>query len=189
MHVSRIAAFAALMLAAPSGFAAETFAVDTVHSTVLYKVKHLNVSHAYGRFNNISGSFAIDPADPANSKFEFTVKTDSIDTGNQGRDNHLKGPDFFNARQFPTITFKSKSVESAGKDAYKVTGDLTLHGVTKEVTLKVDHTGAGAGMRGEKISGIHTELGLKRSDFGMKNMMGAVADDVTVVVSIEGTAK
>jgi polyisoprenoid-binding protein YceI len=167
---------------------AESYTVDAVHSSVVYRVKHLGVSYAYGRFNKIEGTFAVDAADPTKSKLEFTIKTDSIDTGNQGRDGHLKGPDFFNARQFPNITFKSKSVAAAGKDTYEVTGDLTLHGVTKEVTLKIENTGSGPGARGGKVAGLHSEFTIKRSDFGMSNMVGPVADEVTVLVSVEGAA-
>jgi polyisoprenoid-binding protein YceI len=184
-------ALAALVLVALGSTtrAADTYQVDPVHSAVAYRVKHLNVSYALGRFNNIAGSFVLDSADPAQSKFDFTVKTDSIDTGNPARDGHLKGPDFFNARQFPTITFKSKSVASAGENQYEVKGDLTLHGVTREVTLKVEKTGEGPGMRGGKLAGLFTEFTLKRSDFGMKNMVGPVGDEVTVVVSVEGGAR
>lgn len=181
--------FGAAMLAiAASAGAAESYKVDTVHSSVVYKVKHMNASYAFGRFNDVQGTFAFDSADPAQSKFDFTIKTDSIDTGNQGRDGHLKGPDFFNARQFPTISFKSSEVKSAGENAYEVAGKLTLHGVTKDVTVKIENTGSGAGPRGGKISGLYSEFTLKRSDFGMKNMVGPIGDDVTVMVSLEGAA-
>jgi polyisoprenoid-binding protein YceI len=165
---------------------AETFRVDPVHSTVVYRVKHFNVSYSLGRFNSVTGSFTLDPADPSQCRFELSVRTDSLDSGNQARDGHLKGPDFFNARQYPTITFKSKSVVSAGQNTYEVKGDLTMHGVTKEVTLKVEQTGMGPGMRGGKLAGLYTEFTLKRSEFGMKNMLEAVGDDVAVTVSIEG---
>ncbi len=166
--------------------AAETFKVDAVHSSVVYSVKHMNVSMSFGRFNKIDGSFSLDPADPTKGRLEFTVPTDSIDTGNTARDGHLKGPDFFNAKQFPTITFKSKSVASAGPSTFDVKGDLTLHGVTKEVAVKVELTGTAPGMRGGKIAGILSEFTIKRSDFGMKNPVGPIGDDVRIIVSIEG---
>ena len=177
----------ATVLAAPA--IAATFKVDTVHSTVIFRVKHMNASYAYGRFNNITGSFTIDEKDPAASAFDFTIKVDSVDTANGGRDAHLKKTDFFNAAQFPTITFKSKSVKAAGKGAFDVTGDLTLHGVTKSITVKIENTGMSKGMKGESIAGIETTFTIKRSDFGMKNMLNMVGDDVQVTVASEGAAR
>ncbi len=180
---------AAALIAAPwtasVANAAETFQVDAVHSAVIYRIKHLNVSYSIGRLNNIAGSFTLDP-DPSKCQFDFTIKVDSLDTGNTARDGHLKGPDFFNARQFPTITFKSQSVASAGKDVYEVKGNLTLHGVSKPVTLKIEQTGMGPGMRGGKLAGLLTEFSIKRSDYGMTNMLNAVGDDVKITVSVEG---
>src|SRR5215212_9781855 len=99
-----------LVLGTPAGAAGPAYKVDTVHSTAIFRVKHMNTSYAYGRFNDISGQFSLDDQDPAQSRFDFVVKTDSIDTASANRDKHLKGPDFFNAVQYPTITFKSKSV-------------------------------------------------------------------------------
>jgi polyisoprenoid-binding protein YceI len=183
--------FLAMILAPALGLAAQaaTYKVDPVHSAVAFRVKHMNTSYAYGRFNSIAGTFSLDPADPAKSAFDFTIKTDSIDTGNAMRDTHLKNADFFNAKQFGTITFKSKKVASAGKDTYEVTGDLTMHGVTKPVTVKIEQTGSGKDMRGGAIAGIESVFTLKRSDFGMKGMLDAVGDDVKVMLSCEGGAK
>lgn len=181
-----LAAILAPALLVPAS--AADYKVDPVHSSVVFRVKHMNASYAYGRFNAIAGSFAIDAADPARSKFDFTIKTDSIDTANPGRDTHLKNADFFNAKQFPTITFKSKTVASAGKDTYEVTGDLTLHGVTKPITVTVEHTGTGKDMRQNSIAGIESVFTIKRSDFGMKGLVGPVADDVKVMLSSEGIA-
>jgi polyisoprenoid-binding protein YceI len=166
--------------------AAGTYTVDTVHSTVLFRVKHMNTSFAYGRFNDITGQFAFDDQDPARSQFDFQVKTASVDTGNAKRDQHLKGPDFFNAVQFPTITFKSKTVASAGKDAFQVTGDLTLHGVTRPVSLKITRSGQGKDFKGKAIAGFETIFPIKRSEFKMSQMVGPVGDDVWVTVSVEG---
>ena len=160
-----------------SSFAAPAFAanykVDPVHSSATFRVKHMNTSYTYGRFNAISGTFAIDEADPAKSSFDFTVKTDSVDTADAGRDAHLKNTAFFNAKQFPSITFKSKSVKSSGKDTLEVTGDLTLHGVTKPITVSIELTRHGkATCRGTAIAGIESVFTIKRSDFGMKGMVG-----------------
>ena len=127
----------------------------------------------------------LDETNPAESRFEFQVKADSIDTGIPKRDLHLKSPDFFNAVQFPTIAFKSQSVTKSG-DAYDVTGDLTLHGVTKPVKVKVVPTGKSKDMKGTPIAGIEATFTIKRSDFGMSKMSRAVGDDVWITVGIEG---
>jgi polyisoprenoid-binding protein YceI len=168
--------------------AADAFQVDTVHSSVLFKIKHQNVSYAYGRFNDVAGKFLVDEADPSKSTFDLTIKGDSIDTASGKRDTHLKGPDFFNVKQFPTITFKSKSVARAGKD-YDVTGDLTLHGVTRPVTFHVVSTGTAKGMMGGTVSGVEASAVIKRSDFGMNYMVGPLGDEVTVTASLEGGRK
>lgn len=175
-------------LALASEAVAVEYKVDPVHSTVMFRVKHMNASMAYGRFNAVSGTFALD-SDPAKCAFDVTVKTDSIDTASPDRDKHLKNTDFFNAKQFPTIAFKSKSVASAGQGMFEVTGDLTMHGVTKPVTVKMEHTGSGKGMKGEALAGVEAVMTIKRSDFGMKGMVGPIGDDVRVIVSLEGAGK
>ena len=185
---ARILAIAALatILAVPA--IAATFKVDAVHSSVMFRVKHANTSFAYGRFNDISGSFTLDEANSGASAFDFSVKVDSIDTASAARDGHLKGTDFFNSKQFPTITFKSKKVSSTAKGIYDVDGDLTLHGVTKPIAIKIEHTGTSQ-MKGATIAGIETTFKIKRSDFGMKNMLNMLGDEVTITVSSEGGAK
>ncbi|MEA2630841.1 MAG: hypothetical protein QOE66_1060 [Chloroflexota bacterium] len=174
--------------AGQSGRAAETYAADTTHSSVVYRVKHMNTSFAWGRFNDIKGAFTLDESNPAEGRFEFQVKADSVDTADAKRDQHLKSPDFFNVVQFPTITFKSQSITKSG-NAYEVSGDLTLHGVTKPVAVRVVPTGTGKDMRGTPIAGIEATLSIRRSDFGMTKMIPAVGDDVWVNVSIEGARK
>jgi polyisoprenoid-binding protein YceI len=180
-----LAVIAALLGPLAAANAADTYKVDTVHSAALYRVKHMNASYAYGRFNQITGTFTIDAQDPSKCQFDFQVNTGSVDSGNPQRDQHLKSPDFLNAKQYPTITFKSKSVTSAGKDAYEVTGDMTLHGVTKPVTVKVEVTGTGRGPRGP-IAGIESVFTIKRGEFGMTGMAGAVGEDIRITVSAEG---
>ena len=114
------------------------------------------------------------------------MKVESIDTHNAKRDQHLKSPDFFNAKQFPAITFKSKQVKKSSKDTYEVTGDLTIHGVTRPVTVKVTNTGSGKDPMGANRIGFETIFTIKRSDFGMKFMLGPVSDEIRLIVSIEG---
>src|SRR5262249_40416712 len=150
-------------------FAGDAFTVDTVHSSVIYRIKHMNVGYAYGRFNDITGSFTVDEQNPSGMSFQVQVKPASVDTGNPKRDQHLKSPDFFNAQQFPVITFKSKKVTKSGT-GYDVEGDLTLHGTTKPVMAKVEGVSVVPGFRGGYQAGLEATLEIKRSDFGMSNM-------------------
>jgi polyisoprenoid-binding protein YceI len=177
---------AGIAVAASTSRAADTYKVDAVHSTVLFKIKHMNASYSYGRFNAIEGAFALDEKDPSKCSFNVNLKVDSVDTANPGRDGHLKGPDFFNAKQFPTISFKSKSVASAGKGVFDVTGDLTLHGVTKSVKVAVEPTGASKDPRGRAIAGVEGSFRIKRSEFGMSGMLAGIGDDVLITISLEG---
>lgn len=167
---------------APRPAAAETYQADPVHSSVVFRVKHMNTSYAWGRFNDLAGTFTLDPSGGA---LKFQVKAASVDTGNARRDGHLKGPDFFNAVQYPTIAFASKSVVRSG-NVYEVTGDLTLHGVTKPVTFRLTPTGSGKGPTGAPIAGIEASFTIKQSDFGITKMAAAIGDEVWVNVSVEG---
>ncbi len=177
-------------LLAMSGTAvADTYKVDGVHSSVVFRVKHMNVSYFYGRFNEVSGRFTFDDSEPANSSFEITVKTKSIDTRSKKREKHLKSPDFFHVKQFPTIEFKSTAVKKTGDDTFEVTGDLTLHGETRPITVTVERVGVGPGRRGGSIAGFETVFNIKRSDFGMNFMVGPLGDDVRLMVGIEGRGK
>ena len=164
--------------------AADTYKIDSEHAAVIFRVTHLNVGNAYGRFNDPTGTVVYDKADPSKSSFTFEVKTENVDTDNEKRDAHLKSPDFFDAKQFPTITFKSTSVKAEG-DTLQVTGDLNLHGVTKSITVPVKKTGeADTGKMGYR-TGWEATVDLKRSDFGMTGMQGPIGDDVHLVISFE----
>ena len=179
-----------LVLALLPAFAGQTaapaaFKIDPVHSSVIFRVKHMNVSYFWGRFNDIAGTVAWDAAKPEASSFDVQIKTESVDSKDPKRDNHLKSPDFFNAKQFPTLAFKSKSVKKLDDTTFEVGGDLTLHGVTKPLTAKVEMTGTGKGMRGGSLVGFETTFEIKRSDFGMNFMKGPLGDDVRIVVSLE----
>jgi polyisoprenoid-binding protein YceI len=165
--------------------AADTFKIDPVHSSVVFNVTHLGVSNFYGRFNDVSGTVVFDKADPSKSSVDLTIPVESVDTHNEKRDQHLKSPDFFNAKQFPVITFKSKKVEGSG-DTYKVVGDFTLHGVTKPLTLEIKKVGEGKGIEDEIRGGGETHFTIKRSDHGMSFMQGPVGDEINIVVSLEG---
>src|SRR5437879_3709531 len=122
------------LLAVGPSARADEYVLDEAHSGVNFKISHIGLSWTFGRFKEVSGSCTLDAAAPAKSAFNLTIKADSIDTNNQKRDDHLKSPDFFNATQFPTITFKSTAVKPV-EGGLEVTGDFTMHGVTKAVTF------------------------------------------------------
>jgi polyisoprenoid-binding protein YceI len=168
--------------------AADDYTIDGMHTGVTFKVSHIGLSWTYGRFNDVSGNFTIDPEAPAKSSFNLTVKVESVDTGNAKRDGHLRSPDFFNVKQFPLMTFKSTSIEAI-KGGFKVTGDLTLHGETKPVTFSLLGGRTAEFPKGIKRTGYSTDLTLKRSDFGMDKMKEAIGDDVYVSISFEGVKK
>jgi polyisoprenoid-binding protein YceI len=178
------AALALVAIAAPAR--ADDYAIDDAHSSVGFKIQHLGISWIQGRFDDISGAFTLDK-DPAKSSFMLTLKTDSIDTNNKNRDTHLKSPDFFNAKQYPTISFKSTSVKAVD-GGYEVKGDMTMHGETKPITFTLKG-GKEVDFMGKKRTGFSTELTLKRFDFGMDKFKEALSDDVQVAVSFEGVKK
>jgi polyisoprenoid-binding protein YceI len=183
----------ALVVALVSAFvvsvnAADTFKVDAVHSFVLFSVQHLGIANTYGRFNDISGIVVFDKENPAKSSVELSVPIESLDTHNSIRDRSLKSPDFFDAKQFPTMTFKSTKVEGSG-DTLQVSGDLTIRGVTKPLTVDFKKGGEGKGVFGEMRGGGETRFTIKRSDFGMNFQQGAVGDEVTIILSLEGVKK
>jgi polyisoprenoid-binding protein YceI len=176
-----------LALATASPATADEYAVDVAHTGVGFRIAHLGLSWTYGRFNDCSGSFVIDP-DPARCSFSLTIKADSIDTGNAKRDEHLRSPDFFNVKQFPAITFTSSAVRAV-KDGYEVTGNLTMHGVTRSISFALVGGRKAEFPKGVQRTGFSTELVLKRSDFGMDKFSQALSDDVHVAISFEGTRK
>jgi len=164
---------------------ADTFKIDPVHSSILFSVTHLGVSNLYGRFNDVSGTVTFDKTAPTKNSVDLKIPIESLDTHNAKRDQDIKGPDFFNAKQFPVMTFKSTKVDGSG-DTYKVTGDFTLHGVTKPLSFEVKKGGEGKGMQGEIRGGGEARFTIKRSDHGMTFMQGAVGDEINVIVSLEG---
>ncbi len=165
--------------------AADTYKIDAVHSSVVFSAMHLGITNFYGRFNDVSGDVVFDKENPAKSSVNVTVPVESLDTHNAKRDQHLKSPDFFNAKQFPVITFKSNAVAASG-ESYKVSGDFALHGVTKPITVEFKKLGEGKGMQGELRAGGEAKFTIKRSDYGMTFMPGGVGDEITIVLSLEG---
>lgn len=184
MHRTFLTALVVALSLGTAAIAADTYKIDSEHATVIFRVSHLNIGDAYGRFNDPTGTVVYDKADPSKSQFTFEVKTANVDTDNEKRDAHLRSPDFFDAKQFPTITFKSTKVDGSG-DTLNVTGDLTLHGVTKSITFPIKKTGeADTGKMGYRTA-WEANVDLKRSDFGMTGMQGPIGDDVHLVISFE----
>jgi len=190
--------FVALGLAAYTAPArASVWEVDSAHSSTEFSVKHMMVSSAKGRFDKVTGTLNLDDKNPTKSTIELTIDANTIDTHEPKRDAHLKSPDFFDTAKFPTITFKSTKIEKAGKGKYKVTGDLTMHGVTKPVTLAVD--GPTAPLKnpfGSTSSGASATGKINRKDWGLtwnKPLEAAggvlVGDEVTINVDLELTSK
>lgn len=162
-----------------------TYKLDPSHSMAIFRVKHFDISYTYGRINNPEGTVVFDAADAAKCSVEVTIKAANVDTDNEKRDAHLKNPDFFDADKHPTLSFKSKSVKKDG-DAYMVTGDFTLLGVTKELTVKASLTGSNKHEKmGERI-GFESTFDIKRSDFGMNKLIPGASDEVRITISLEG---
>lgn len=168
---------------------AQEFNVDAVHSTILFRVKHLNCSYAYGRFNEMTGKFLLSKAHPETSSIQVEVNMASIDTANTDRDKHLKGPDFFNVAQFPKASFKSTKITAKGEHQFLVEGELTMAGVTKPVHFTATLTGEGPSPIGDQRQGFEAEIMFKRSDFGLKYALQMLGDDVKLIVSFEGMRK
>ena len=166
----------------------DDYAIDPVHSGITFQIRHADVSWIPGRFNQFSGEFTLDKEAPAKSSFTLTVSADSVDTNNAARDRHLKSPDFFNANQFPKITFKSTSVKAV-PGGYQVTGDFTMHGEKKAITFTLKGGREAEFPKGTRRTGFSTELTLKRSDFGMNKFTQAISDEIHVSISFEGTKK
>jgi len=186
MRKNGLAATAALglLLAGTPVALAASFDVDPVHSTVLFKVNHLGFMDFYGRFDHIAGAFRVEGA---SGSVEIEIRTDSINTGNEQRDKHLRSPDFLNATQFPVASFKSTKAEL--KDGvWHVAGDLTLHGVTRPVGLKLTQ-GRTGDVRGTVKTGFNGELTILRSEFGMDFMLGGIGDEITLMLAVEGSQK
>ena len=179
-----------LMLAsgATVSHAADEYDYDLVHSSITFKARHLDISWIHGRFNQVDGKFILDRQDPTKSSFKLVVKADSVDTGNAARDEHLRQPDYFDTKQFPTIEFKSTKVKAIN-GGYEVTGDFTMHGTTKPVTLTL-MGGKELDWKGVKRVGFSTEVKLKRSDFGFdKSAIGPIGDEAIILIDCEGMRK
>jgi len=160
------------------------YAVDPHHTRVLFAVSHMGFTTWYGEFTNVSGNLSLTPKSVANSTFEIHIPTNTVSTTNAKLDGELKSPQWLDAEKFPEIAFKAKQVERTGEDSAKVTGDLTLHGVTKPVTLDVKFNGAGTNPLDKKYTvGFEASGAIKRSDFGVNAYIPLIGDDVRLIIS------
>ncbi len=142
--------------------------IDTSHSLIEFSVKHRMVTTVKGRFTKFQGNVEIDEATPANSKVDVSIQTASITTGDDGRDGHLRGGDFFDAEKYPTISFSSKTIEALGGEKYRVTGDLTMHGVTRPISFDITREGVTKNMQGKTLQAFSANLALSRKEFGLE---------------------
>jgi polyisoprenoid-binding protein YceI len=164
---------------------ANPYIIDPTHTSVIFKINHMGVANFYGMFGDTEGTVTFDPENLENCAVEATIKTASVNTLNAARDAHLRAADYFDAEQYPDMTFKSGAWKKTGEKTYEVAGDLTLRGVTQPVTMRVEHTGAGKGRKGEELIGFEATLTIQRTAFGMNEGIGALGDDVAITISLE----
>jgi polyisoprenoid-binding protein YceI len=164
------------------------FKIDAVHSSVLFRIRHNGVGNFWGRFNEVKGEYKIDPDALDASSLTVEIPVASVDTANKNRDDHLKGPDFFNAPEFPVATFKSTSFEKSDSNHFTVKGDLTLHGKTNPVSAKVEWIGMKDTGRQGFRSGMEAQFTFERSkwgiDYGIEQ--GGLGDEVMMIIAVEG---
>lgn len=181
-----IAVAPAAVAQASTAAASATYNIDDVHSCALFRVQHLGAGQFFGRFNEFDGQFTFSEA--AGPTFDVKIPIASVDTNNDRLDGHLRSPDFFNATDFPAMSFKSTSATKVSDTMWDVTGEITMLGVAKTVPVKVEWTGSkdmGRGMR----TGLEATFTIKRSDFGMNYGLenGSLGDETRIIVSLEGT--
>jgi polyisoprenoid-binding protein YceI len=194
--MTRLSLLALFCLAAPGIARAESWVIDPSHSAATFQVRHMMVSNVRGEFGKMVGTLNYDPKNPGKATVEATIDATSINTREPQRDTHLKSPDFFDVQKFPTITFKSTKVEQIGAGKLRVTGDLTIHGVTKSVALDID--GPTKPLKdpfGMTRVGASATTKISRGDFGLKWNKAIeaggvlVGDEVTIGIDLEATLK
>jgi polyisoprenoid-binding protein YceI len=186
--MSRFAFALATVLALTAAAAAQaaTWQIDPNHSSAQFSVRHLGVSTVRGAFTKVSGSAKHDPTDPSKTSLDASIDASSVDTRVEMRDNDLRSPNFLEVQKYPTITFHSKQTKAAGAGKLQITGDLTIHGVTKEVVLDVD--GPSAPIKdpwGNQRIGASAAIKINRKDFGVNGASGVVGDEITITIDAE----
>lgn len=175
--------------ALPAMAAADKYDIDAVHTFVLFKVNHLGFSNSYGRFREVSGQILIDEDKAENSSVNVTIKAASLNTDDAKRDEHLRGADFFNVKQFPEVKFTSKSVKKAAGNLYKIEGELELMGIKKNVSFDFKRQRTGKDPWGSTRTGGDFSFKIKRSDFKMEYMKEGIGDEIEIIASVEGIKK
>ncbi len=176
----------AVCMVASAAAQAGTWQIDPNHSAAQFSVRHLGVSTVRGAFTKVSGAAQYDPSDPTKNSLTATIQADSVDTRVEMRDKDLRSPNFLDVQKYPTITFQSKQAKSAGNGKLQIVGDLTIHGVTKEVTLDVD--GPSAPIKdpwGNQRIGASASTKINRKDFAVNGAPGVVGDDINITIDVE----
>lgn len=183
----RLASMVAMVVIPVPAVLADDYLLDDQHTSIVFSTGHFGLSHTYGMFGKYAGKFSVDRRNPQAAKFQIVIDAASLDTKSEKRDEHLRGPDFFNVKQFPRITFVSTSV-AVGKaeNSLEVTGTLTLHGESKEIVIPLTKIGEGKDPFGNERIGYWGHFVVKRSEFGMTTMVPQIGDEISVVVSCEG---
>jgi polyisoprenoid-binding protein YceI len=179
----------AAALAVPAVAATSTWQIDPNHANAQFVVRHLGISRVQGQFTKISGTVVIDEADISKSSVDATIDVNSVDTRVTMRDNDLKSEHFFNAAQFPTMTFKSTKISKAADGSIKMAGNLTIRGVTKEVTFDVTDLTAPITAMGGTRRGVAAGTHINRQDFGVSAAPGVVGDDIAIQLDLEMVQK
>jgi polyisoprenoid-binding protein YceI len=185
-HLAKISLATLLLASAPAKAGAEKYTLDKSHTNVLFFISHLGFSETIGRFDDMDATLMLDEKTPEKSSVDVTIRPAGINTQSKELNEHLQKPEWFNTEKFPEIRFVSTSVTKTGADTADVTGDLTLLGVTKPVTLKAKLNKADYfAMATAWVAGFNAETTIKRSDFGMSNYVPMVGDEVKIMISTE----
>lgn len=187
-----IAAAAIGLVVSASSVFAETWDIDPAHSEIGFKVRHMMVSNVRGSFHEVRGALEFDEADITRSSIDVTIVTASIDTGVEKRDKHLRSPDFFDVEKYPALTFRSKNVQVISDGVFEVAGDLTIHGVTREVVLDVEGlTHQAKDPRGNTVMGATATTKINRKDYGLTWNKALetggvlVGDEISITLEVE----
>jgi polyisoprenoid-binding protein YceI len=186
VRIGVLAAFLIGTIGAAMPASAQTFNIDPVHSMVVFQINHFGVSNPMGVFHGPTGTITMGADGPS---MDVSVPVDKVDMGNEKWETHIKSADFFNAKEFPNLTFKSSSSKKTSDDTFDVTGDLTVHGVTKTITVSMTKSGQATNPMGKAAIGFDCTFKIKRSDYGITYGVGkGVGDDVTLMINLEADA-
>jgi polyisoprenoid-binding protein YceI len=163
----------------------QTWEIDPNHTTSQFSVRHLGISTVRGVFEKTAGTVVYDPSNPSKTQIDATLEVSSVNTRIARRDNDLRSPNFFDVAKYPTITFKSKKAEIAGQGKLRITGDLTIHGVTKEVMLDVDGPSQPVNAMGGVRMGAEGTTKINRRDFGVNGAATVAGDEVQIILDVE----